>query len=653
MKNNVYTKLSLALALALLQACQLKEPLQPDGPGELPSAARVSSAVTHHDVQFGWGTKYDNGQHPSSASFNGGVIEVHKAETEGATSLWYRYGVRKGATIEWSASRQYDNGREPAVAVNREGDVLEVHETSNIATDDLWCRVGRADANSLVVNWRAGQKLDWPSAEGHKPSAALVTQKSDGGKLAVIVLQSKSNANLNYLTGYIGGDGRFQLNYSATYDKGVQPSVSMNTSGQVVEVHKSQSRDALFYRVGRVEKIEQNVLGVRSIKTIVRWGPSYEYDGGVQPSVAITENGTVVEVHKSQFETSLWRRVGYINGDKITWAIGSEQFDRGKLPVVAVNPVNNTFEHSHEGESTYTLWYSNAKLWDRSNWMGDLVATRGGHLTLKDISMPGSHDAGMYKGLGGPPAITQNENLYFQLRNGARYFDLRCDTDLRIRHTAAVGASVEEVLDDVRRFMDERHREVVILHFNHLEQYGFKDKPTEFRRLTNLVNQKLLPYLFHNAGGLPLIRTPLQTFLSNGQGKVLVLFDLAPGGVPIGMYSQVDDNSGALQFFDKWSNTEFYERMKSDQFSKFSTFYDPGKLFVFSWTLTPQLPGTLPPNVLLLAKDCNPFLGRDLKDYSSIARSNNASGQKMNILFTDFHQSSRAADICWYMNHVP
>ena len=74
--------------------------------------------------------------------------------------------------------------------------------------------------------------------------------------------------------------------------------------------------------------------------------------------------------------------------------------------------------------------------------------------------LPATHDTGMYAGniLG----KTQNLNLHEQLSAGARYFDLRGDGNLNIRHGIVYGPTLEEVLKSIQLFYSEGHQELAI-----------------------------------------------------------------------------------------------------------------------------------------------------------------------------------------------
>jgi hypothetical protein len=93
------------------------------------------------------------------------------------------------------------------------------------------------------------------------------------------------------------------------YDQGVTPAVA--TAGQtVVEVHKSQNNDTLWYHVGTIQGNQIN------------WGPSRQYDHGVTPAVVIAGQ-IVIEIHQSENNDTLWYHVGTIQGNQINWSESS------------------------------------------------------------------------------------------------------------------------------------------------------------------------------------------------------------------------------------------------------------------------------------------------------------------------------------------
>jgi hypothetical protein len=143
------------------------------------------------------------------------------------------------------------------------------------------------------------------------------------------------------------------------YDAGIAPDVAVNATNTVVEVHQSQNASTLWHRVGRV-----NGDGVD-------WSDSVQYDDGVNPSVAIADDGLVVEVHQSQNASTLWHRVGRVNGDGVDWS-DSVQYDDGVNPSVAIADDGLVVE-VHQSQNASTLWYHVGRVdGDTISW-GDSV----------------------------------------------------------------------------------------------------------------------------------------------------------------------------------------------------------------------------------------------------------------------------------------
>ena len=130
---------------------------------------------------------------------------------------------------------------------------------------------------------------------------------------------------------------------------------------------------------------------------------------------------------------------------------------------------------------------------DVSSWMENLPNEK--QLSpLKDLVIPGSHDSGTFsldKNMEiGPDepnlirkfgklvkpvvynwSVTQSMTIYEQLRSGIRYLDLRvayrtADKTIRVLH-GLFGWTIDQVLDEVNRFVANYPKEIVILDFNH------------------------------------------------------------------------------------------------------------------------------------------------------------------------------------------
>jgi hypothetical protein len=276
---------------------------------------------------------------------------------------------------------------------------------------------------------------------------------------------------------------------------------------------------------------------------------------------------------------------------------------------------------------------------DPANWMGNRIQILGSK-TLPQLTLPASHDSAMYEsGFTASFGRTQNLSIYQQLAAGVRYFDFRpqCKSGkLFLHHGSILGPPLAEVSGDVQRFMQEGHRELLLLKFSHYEGINSES----YREMIEQISQSLGPWLYRS---LPpnhrLVDVPLNDYI-RVTGKILILCD---GQYPVenptpGIWVYRDWNSrhpeqGDLRVYDSYSNSMSYETMKADQFAKFKSYHGqcanrpdvPCDLFLLSWTLTP------PTDVPQFAKIADPHLNRDL---AAIVIPNEF-GKRVNLLYAD------------------
>ncbi len=177
--------------------------------------------------------------------------------------------------------------------------------------------------------------------------------------------------------------------------------------------------------------------------------------------------------------------------------------------------------------------------YDPSKWMESILHSSTSTLTLKDIVIPGSHDAGMsvLSGVGGTQSgtinpcntLTQAIPIKTQLQEGLRMFDLRVGNYNGVLYTKhassdcmadAIGGGYGERLCDVLQaihdFLDSHHGEVILLSFSH-----FCEQETPVRALADSITTTLgVAYVFRSSGR-PIGKIPLKQLA----GKVLVTFE--------------------------------------------------------------------------------------------------------------------------------
>jgi len=115
------------------------------------------------------------------------------------------------------------------------------------------------------------------------------------------------------------------------FDDGFYPSVAINDNGTVVEVHESQWRRALFYRVGTVKEEDMTITWSKE--------GSSQYDSGMAPAVALNNKGEIVEVHitnKLRSYTTFYHVGTLQESSDIMWS-DSHSYGEGSRPQVAIN----------------------------------------------------------------------------------------------------------------------------------------------------------------------------------------------------------------------------------------------------------------------------------------------------------------------------
>lgn len=99
---------------------------------------------------------------------------------------------------------------------------------------------------------------------------------------------------------------------------------------------------------------------------------------------------------------------------------------------------------------------------------------------LKDVVIPGSHDAGTSGMLW--LAETQNEDVEDQLEAGIRYLDIRVEKKsngkLVIFHGPITGGKFDDVLEDIKDFIEDNPTETLILDFQHFNGDSQNDVAT-------------------------------------------------------------------------------------------------------------------------------------------------------------------------------
>lgn len=221
-----------------------------------------------------------------------------------------------------------------------------------------------------------------------------------------------------------------------------------------------------------------------------------------------------------------------------------------------------------------------------------------------------------------------------------------------VRSVSSTGPSVNEVLDDVQRYM-EGHRELVILNFGAYWAgwQGEEFNAGDYDMLINKIEQRLGPWLL-TPDMLPAIaglspeerlNVALLPDLIGPEGRVIIC--LADG--PAFAFTQPDRGlwpAGAVSAEGGgYSNSDDFETMREDQRKNW---YDStAERFDLWWTLTCQ-PGAFDCSVRDLAAVANP----ELSAFVDSLAIPNANGNNINEIWVDFAEETAATRIAIGLN---
>ena len=141
-------------------------------------------------------------------------------------------------------------------------------------------------------------------------------------------------------------------------DKGATPAVAMNDHGQIIEVHRSETQDILWYWTGQMAE-----------DGTVIWWHHGRYDSGRNPVIALNNDGLFVEVHRSQTDDDLWYWTGMIGDDGDLEFQENHEFDSGLQPSLEFDDLDGTtFREIH---------VSNSDASTRWDWVAEVDLTDG------------------------------------------------------------------------------------------------------------------------------------------------------------------------------------------------------------------------------------------------------------------------------------
>jgi hypothetical protein len=598
---------------------------------------------------FGLGYDFDAGSDPAVAiDANGTVVEVHK--NEAGTSLYSRTGKLDRAQITWNDTgdnrKSYTGGRQPAVAMNGRGDVVEVHKRE--VGDKLFTIYGTLSGTSIAWNKSEGY------SDGHDPAVAVNFNRQ------VVSVYAKDSDEVKYRRGTVDTTNK-EIDFNAEQDlgDGQFPKVAMDDAGNVIAVWERS--------VDGKPKLRCAVGKLSSDAAKITWGTVTDLvaEGGFRPCVALTNDGFVVAIYNqatitNELSVNLKQLSGRLDAanKSVAWQ-PAMYFDDGIHSSVAA--AGTTAVRIAQGELVNRLWYSTSLIIDRAGWMQDRLDQLGSK-KIKQLFIPGSHDAGMYTGGFSTLGKTQELSIYGQLAAGQRYFDLRVewnDPVFHTHHNGINGPLLSDVLQQIANFCNEQ-KELVILDFSHFSHFGETTDSTIYDKFVAEVSGKISTWMVKTKPeDKRLADMTLSDYISDGMAVLVVVDESWPVDYPAEGFwvfrnSESDTaEKGQLRVFDQYAKDMDYDDVKKDQTKKYEAyngFCDPDKtvpcdLFLLSWTCTSPIGA----GVWQVSKDVNRHLG----DYMVNLTMPNANGFYPNIIYVDYCEFARATDVVLYANGAP
>ncbi len=255
-----------------------------------------------------------------------------------------------------------------------------------------------------------------------------------------------------------------------------------------------------------------------------------------------------------------------------------------------------------EDQKFYLSYFSN---YNPTRWMEDILFPAKGELTLKDIVIPGSHDAGMsaLNGIGGTQGqssinpcntLTQTQNIGKQLNSGVRMFDIRVGfykNAIYTKHSASdcmaeaigggYGERFKDIVDSVKAFLGRNKKEFIILTFSHF-------CPTEApaAKVADSLFQALgAKYIYNNRG-----KSVDQIKLNDLAGKVLIAFEgYADQDRLIDSNTMADRSNTFLNFRRAYAATNQIDKLLTREEQFFTAMKDgvnKNDLIRLDWQLT-------------------------------------------------------------------
>jgi hypothetical protein len=248
--------------------------------------------------------------------------------------------------LDWKGEHYYDTGNQTAVAVLPTGLIIEFHQSEQSA-HGIWYHIGRVNTPGKQIVWSDSHSIDtsgdWPA----------VTVTKEG--YVILALTPLGDTTLQYWVGTINpaGTNAQTIDWKLkeqSYDSGFHPSLSVNSSGKMVEVHESGSGGkGIYYRIGHLKDPAAGQFNI--VWDTGDYGTNY--DNGINPHIAINDKNQIIAVHQVRSEKKLHYHRGLLQGNTINFEKSIRYDSNSEQPAVTLTNDGTVIECSIHDRETF------------------------------------------------------------------------------------------------------------------------------------------------------------------------------------------------------------------------------------------------------------------------------------------------------------
>ena len=255
----------------------------------------------HNRIDWGEKCWYGRGRSPSVCLIYEGetlyVIEVHCKNV--FSSLQYKIGKvnPQSLSIEWNniPSEFLAYGKKPKICATQSGTVVVIYETALFHGIKYCVATTVIQDGNISIAWEGVQTI--PSISGVEPDISVYQDT-----LVAIFRCGRVIQEISAIVGILKGNTVTWHRMKSRCGSGHNPSVSINSGKNIVAVYQIIGR-RLHHKSGQLVN-GQVIWSVTSAST---------YTLGEYPSVVLTDDNKIVEMHKANFLYALYQCEGKLD----------------------------------------------------------------------------------------------------------------------------------------------------------------------------------------------------------------------------------------------------------------------------------------------------------------------------------------------------